>query len=237
MISLHIVLRPANLVPSPMQFIITNDGSHSLLNTELNETYHSVHGAVQESVHVFIKMGLELLIDHGLKNISILEIGFGTGLNALLTVRESLKHPDLTIQYTSLEAYPLPEEIWSKLNYTDSIGLKEYFQKLHQSNWNIPEQILPNFTLFKQQQTFQQVVFESNKIDLIYYDAFAPSKQPELWTMEMLSKVVSTLKQKGVFVTYCAKGQLKRDLKALGFTVETLEGPPGKKEMVRAVKD
>lgn len=220
-----------------MQFIITNDGSHSLLNTELNETYHSVHGAVQESLHVFIKMGLQPLVDRRSKDITILEIGFGTALNALLTIQEVLKHTDLTIKYTSLEAFPLPEEIWSKLNYTDSIGLKEYFLKLHQANWNIPEQVLPEFTLLKQHQTLQQAFFESNTVDLIYYDAFAPSKQPELWTMEMLSKVVSTLKPKGVFVTYCAKGQLKRDLKELGLIVETLQGPPGKKEMVRAVKD
>lgn len=220
-----------------MQFIITNDGSHSLLNTELNETYHSVHGALQESVHVFIKMGLEPLVDRGVKNISILEIGFGTALNALLTMKEALKHPDLTIQYTSLEAYPLPEEIWSKLNYTDSIGLQEYFQKLHQANWNIPELILPDFKLLKLHQTLQQAAFESNSTDLIYYDAFAPSKQPELWTIEMLSKVVSTLRPQGTFVTYCAKGQLKRDLKELGLAVETLQGPPGKKEMVRAVRN
>lgn len=219
-----------------MEFIITNDGSHSLLNTALNETYHSVHGALQESIHVFIKMGLTPMMESGIKNISILEIGFGTGLNALLTIKEVLAHPNLAINYTSLEAYPLPEEIWMKLNYTDTIGLKEYFQKVHQAAWNQPEIILPGFQLHKLHQTLQQVVFEPNTVDLIYYDAFAPSKQPELWTLDVLDKVVATLKPNGVFVTYCAKGQLKRDLKTLGLTVETLPGPPGKKEMVRAAK-
>jgi len=219
-----------------MEFIITNDGSHSLLNTELNETYHSVHGALQESIHVFIKMGLEPLMNKNPLDLSILEIGFGTGLNALLTLREATKNKQTAIEYHSLEAFPLTEQVWQQLNYTDTIGHQQEFHKMHKALWNHSEQILPNFQLFKQHQTLQQAIFKSNSIDLIYYDAFAPSKQPELWTLEILEKVVSTLKLNGVFVTYCAKGQLKRDLKSLGLTVETLPGPPGKKEMVRAVK-
>ncbi|HEY9006273.1 MAG TPA: tRNA (5-methylaminomethyl-2-thiouridine)(34)-methyltransferase MnmD [Ohtaekwangia sp.] len=219
-----------------VEIITTSDGSHSLLNTALDETYHSRHGAMQESIHVFIKEGLNHLRSiHASNSISILEVGFGTGLNALLTVQQA---PEISadIHYTSLETYPVPEEIWSKLNYMDAVGLKERFDQLHQAPWNQEVKILPNFTLQKLTIPLQQIDF-SNRFDLVYFDAFAPNKQPDMWTVDVLAKVVTAMKAKSIFVTYCAKGQLKRDLKSLGLTVETLAGPPGKKEMVRGLKE
>lgn len=216
------------------EIILTEDGSHSLLNTTLNETYHSIHGAVQESKHVFVKHGLDFAGQTRKDSLSILEVGFGTGLNALLTLQHAQQR-SARIQYTSLEAFPLPEAIWSKLNYTESLGLTEYFSQLHQAPWNVQSFILPNFQLLKIDKTLQDVNLDRT-FDLIYFDAFAPSKQPEMWTFDMLQKVVNSMSPGGVFVTYCAKGQLKRDLKSLGLEVETLPGPPGKKEMVRAVK-
>jgi tRNA U34 5-methylaminomethyl-2-thiouridine-forming methyltransferase MnmC len=219
-----------------VEIITTSDGSHSLLNRELNETYHSVHGAVQESIHVFIKNGFDHLLQNANpENMAILEIGFGTGLNALLTMQHaaSLKNQ---ITYTSLEAYPVAEEIWSKLNYPSSAEMQTFFKDLHQASWNTEVSITPNFKLTKLHQTLQHTTLAAASFDLVYFDAFAPSKQPEMWTLEMLGKVVDRMRQEAVFVTYCAKGQLKRDLKSLGLTVETLPGPPGKKEMVRAVR-
>jgi tRNA U34 5-methylaminomethyl-2-thiouridine-forming methyltransferase MnmC len=218
------------------ELIITKDGSHSLLNTELNETYHSIHGALQESVHVFIKSGFDFALENvSNTSLSILEIGFGTGLNALLTLQRS-RQAQAQVRYTSLEAFPLPENIWSKLNYAASLGLTEHFNQLHRAPWDIESAVLPNFTLLKQHKTVQEAEL-TQRYDLIYFDAFAPNKQPEMWTWNVLEKVVKTLNYKGVFVTYCAKGQLKRDLKSLGLKVETLPGPPGKKEMVRGVNN
>lgn len=221
---------------SSLKIITTKDGSHSLLNEALNETYHSVHGALQESVHVFIKNGLDFVLEQlATPEISILEVGFGTGLNALLTVQRALATSQ-KITYTSLEAFPVAEEVWSKLNYTDAVGLKEHFDNLHSAEWNVAVNIFPNVVLHKLNTTLQQVSLPSSSFDLIYFDAFAPSKQPEMWSLSVLEKVVEAMKTGGTFVTYCAKGQFKRDLKFLGLNVTTLPGPPGKKEMVRAIK-
>jgi tRNA U34 5-methylaminomethyl-2-thiouridine-forming methyltransferase MnmC len=207
-----------------------------LLNTSLNETYHSKHGALQESIHVFIKEGLDYFLQRkSQKDISILEVGFGTGLNALLTVQRALELPGNIIHYTSLETFPVPEEIWSKLNYIDSVGLKEKFNQLHEATWNEAVSITSGFNLRKLNLSLQQIDF-SSEFDLVYFDAFAPNKQPEMWEIDVLKQVVNAMRADGVFVTYCAKGQLKRDLKSLGLEVETLPGPPGKKEMVRGIK-
>ena len=225
-----------NMTKSSMKIITTSDGSHSLLNEELNETYHSVHGAIQESAHVFIKNGLDYYIQKVKpQSISILEVGFGTGLNALLTIHRMLE-TFVTIKYTTVEPYPLGEEVWSALNYTQTIGLKEHFTALHRSSWEKEGTMLPHFQLLKLQTTLQQVQLQPKSFDLIYFDAFAPNKQPEMWTFPMLEKVVEAMNMDAVFVTYCAKGQLKRDLKTLSLMTETLPGPPGKKEMVRAIK-
>jgi tRNA U34 5-methylaminomethyl-2-thiouridine-forming methyltransferase MnmC len=218
------------------EIIVTKDGSHSLLNTDLNETYHSVHGALNESVHVFIKQGLEhFLASAATPEVKILEIGFGTGLNALLSLRFS-GQADVNIEYTSLEAFPLDKNIWSRLNYADTLSLQEDFNRLHRAPWGERTNISEKFVLVKQQTTLQQIALPESMYDVIYFDAFAPNKQPEMWTLEMLDKVAQAMKPCAVFVTYCAKGQLKRDLKSIGLIVETLPGPPGKKEMVRARK-
>lgn len=220
---------------STLKIITTHDGSHSLLNEQLNETYHSVHGALQESLHVFIKHGLDF-ISQNQKEIKILEVGFGTGLNALLTLQRA-NTENLSIQYTTLEAFPVEEDIWSKLNYVESAESKMQFQKLHRAKWNEAESISSRFVLKKLHTTLQQAELELNHYDLIYFDAFAPNKQPEMWELPMLQKIVNAMKTNGLFVTYCAKGQLKRDLKSAGLSVEALQGPPGKREMVRGVKN
>lgn len=222
---------------SSLKIITTHDGSHSLLNEQLNETYHSIHGAVQESKHVFIQHGLDFVCkSSGKATIHILEVGFGTGLNALLTLQQSIAN-DLAIQYTTLEAFPVEENIWPALNYVESAEAREQFDKLHRAKWNESENITSNFELRKLHTTLQQIVLEQNHYDLIYFDAFAPNKQPEMWELPMLQKIADAMKQGGSFVTYCAKGQLKRDLQSAGLSVETLQGPPGKREMVRATKN
>jgi tRNA U34 5-methylaminomethyl-2-thiouridine-forming methyltransferase MnmC len=206
-----------------VKLIVTSDGSHSLLNTELDETYHSRHGAVQESLHVFIRNGLEKIHK---RPVNVFEVGFGTGLNALLTAITRIK-----VNYTSIEAFPLEAAVYNSLNYSP----KELLIKLHEAPWDASMPIDANFTLKKIHNTLEQVSLP-DEYDIIYFDAFAPSKQPEMWELPMLAKVCDALGTGGLFVTYCAKGQLKRDLKTLGLEVETLPGPPGKKEMVRGTK-
>lgn len=220
-----------------IHIITTSDGSHSLIQTHLDETYHSRHGAVQESRHVFIQEGLHhWLKSYPQQEINILEIGFGTGLNALLTWQEAM-NKNLKVSYTTLEAFPVPLELVKQLNYATQLGLDEkIFHRLHEAPWNTAAEIQPGFRLHKLNGTLQEAQFAENYFDLIYFDAFAPNKQPEMWELPMLMKTTDTLKAGGIFVTYCAKGQLKRDLKTLGLTVESLPGPPGKREMVRGVR-
>lgn len=222
-----------------IEIIVTSDGSHSLRNTELNETYHSIHGAVQESVHVFITNGLMFFENqYHSPEIRILEVGFGTGLNALLTLKHALGSK-LRFHYTSWEADPIAEETIQQLNYPeflDFAGATSLFQKLHAASWSQEDALLDNFVLKKQLGKLQEAALGDEKFDLIYFDAFGPAKQPELWEAGLLKKVELSMRPGGVFVTYCAKGQLKRDLRSFGLRVETVPGPPGKKEMVRALK-
>jgi tRNA U34 5-methylaminomethyl-2-thiouridine-forming methyltransferase MnmC len=219
-----------------IKLITTSDGSHSLFNEELQETYHSVHGAIQESSHVFINHGLDYYVGRFKpESISILEVGFGTGLNTLLTIQHALTKP-IRVRYTTLELFPLQEEVWSALNYAGIIGFQELFNQIHRSAWGVPQNILPDFELLKLHISLQEAVFQPRSYDLVFFDAFAPGKQPELWELPILQKIEESMNPNAVFVTYCAKGQLKRDLKTLKMTVETLAGPPGKKEMVRALK-
>jgi tRNA U34 5-methylaminomethyl-2-thiouridine-forming methyltransferase MnmC len=220
---------------SHLEIITTSDGSHSLLNKNLNETYHSHHGALQESVHVFINQGLKFLLSKSPASVNIFEVGFGTGLNALLTLQLALRD-NISITYTSVEAFPLEKNVWEKLNYATAPEDAAHFQALHEAPWNSQVQINSRFTLMKLLQTLQETTLAPSAYNLIYFDAFAPNKQPEMWELSVLRKIAESMTIGGVFVTYCAKGQLKRDLKTLGLQVETLEGPPGKKEMVRALK-
>ncbi len=226
---------------NPVQLIETGDGSHSLLNVAMNETYHSRHGALRESEHVFIRQGLHHWIaQHSTAPmLRILEVGFGTGLNAILTVREARQHPNLSFHYTTLEPHPLNEETINSLNYLALLGdttLAPHFAALHQASWEADQPLLNNFVLRKTQSTLQNFPVGPQTYDLIYFDAFAPNKQAELWTLSVLQRVVALMASKAIFVTYSAKGQLKRDMKGLSLLVETLEGPPGKAEMVRARK-
>jgi tRNA U34 5-methylaminomethyl-2-thiouridine-forming methyltransferase MnmC len=222
--------------------ITTADGSHSLYVKELDEHYHSIHGAIQESIHVFINTGLKFIAEKNKSEISILEIGFGTGLNALLTCLEAEKL-NLKINYTSIEAFPLDNVLINELNYAELLSAKEkekshlqtIFNELHSCEWEKEISISKNFTLHKIKNTLQEIKFEKS-FDLIYFDAFGPRVQPEMWTEELFSKIYNVTKPNGCLVTYCAKGEVKRTLKKVGFTVETLPGPPRKREMVRADK-
>lgn len=197
-----------------------------------------MHGAVQESEHVFIKAGLEQLIATT-PVVKIFEVGFGTGLNAWLSYKR-VAGTEVKIVYHSVEPFPLPEEIYTKLNYVQASEqqfLKDFFIELHRAPWNEETELNKNFVLKKIKSKLEEYEPGKEKFHLVYYDAFAPSKQAEMWLPENIEKVYSCLLPKGILVTYCARGQFKRDLKAQGFTVEALPGPPGKKEMTRGRKE
>lgn len=221
---------------SNLRIITTEDGSSSLLNVAMDETYHSRHGALRESLYVFIEKGLSCFFERNqAEQLSILEIGFGTGLNAWLTARRAdADHKQ--IAYTSLEPFPLKESLWRALTYAEGDD-KVLFEHIHEAPWNVWNEVTPFFRVKKSHDSLQTAALESSAYDIIYFDAFAPNKQPEMWTLAALEKTVLAMKSGGVFVTYCAKGQLKRDLKTLGLEVESLPGPPGKREMVRALKN
>jgi tRNA U34 5-methylaminomethyl-2-thiouridine-forming methyltransferase MnmC len=215
----------------------TKDGSNTLYVPALNEHYHSVHGALQESQHVFIKHGLEHVLDLR-KDIKILEVGFGTGLNAILTYPFALAQKAF-IQYDTLEKHPLEASVVEQLHFDRVIlnpELQDVFEQMHKAPWNEPVDIIPYFTLQKIHETLEEFTAPQAYYDLIYFDAFAPEKQPELWSDEMFRKLYKATRPGGVLVTYCAKGSFKRSLKAAGFEVEALPGPPGKREMTRGLK-
>jgi len=216
-----------------LEVITTGDGSHSLRNASLNETYHSIHGAIQESSHVFIANGLLAVAEKHLgKPIRILELGFGTGLNVLLTMIHA-REKKIPIIYESWEKFPLAEHIVAQLNLGAKLGDPKGFAEIHRASWNVATQVNPSFVLSKKLGDILRDEVDG-LFDLVYYDAFAPSKQPELWTLGALQKTTDRLDFRGTWVTYCAMGQMKRDLNALGLLVESLSGPPGKKEMTRA---
>lgn len=215
------------------EIVRTKDGSSSLYLPELDEHYHSSHGAVQESRHVFIQNGLAHFLDKN--SIDILEVGFGTGLNAILSLEVSVKH-NLNVCYTAVEPYPLSMSEVDQLNYEGFVRkdiFDNYFRKMHEleaGEWQI---LKDDFHLKK----YHQVLLEcdsSVQYDLIYYDAFGPRAHPEMWELPALEKAVSQLKKSGIFVTYCVKGSVKRNLKELGMYTEKLPGPPGKREMLNA---
>ncbi|MFK7948465.1 MAG: tRNA (5-methylaminomethyl-2-thiouridine)(34)-methyltransferase MnmD [Saprospiraceae bacterium] len=214
----------------------TQDGSHSVFSDKYGVSYHSKYGAIQETQHVFINAGLRLKAVEQ-SEISILEIGFGTGLNAFMTYLESEKR-GLTIDYIGVEAYPISMEIAKNLNFATQVQQPEsqfVLNKIHEVEWERSVAINDHFKLTKVKKLFETLDYE-NQFDIIYFDAFAPTSQPELWQIPLLTSMYKALKQHGIFVTYCAKGQFKRDLKAIGFTVEAIPGPPGKREMTRALK-
>lgn len=224
--------------------ITTKDGSSTVFWEELNETYHSMHGAWQESEHVFIKEGLAWYAKQfpSQKSIVIFEVGLGTGLNAILTLKYCLQNPDMQVSYYGIEPYPLTWEEISHLNYKELLSedLHQYFDYIHQCEWAKTHQILPSFAFYKSQQTLQSFSFssDSNEVifDIVYFDAFAPTKQSEMWEVTNLNKAVALLKEQGILVTYCAKGSFKRDLKSLGMQVQSPHGAVGKREMTRGIK-
>ena len=215
------------------EIIVTADGSHTVQLKDRNITYHSHHGAVQESKHVFIEAGFLHREKQLPGTLRLFEMGFGTGLNALLTLTEA-KKLNKPIVYSAIENYPLTASETGSLNYNEAIpGSKEVFERLHQAEWDKKIAITPFFTLNKINADLLAYTFEE-PVDLIYYDAFAPTAQPELWTLEVFQKLYALLAPGGVLVTYCSKGDVRRAMMAAGFLVEKLPGPKGKREMVRA---
>ena len=221
----------------------TEDGSNTFFVPELNEHYHSTHGAIQESMHIFINAGLlHSIQENNKQNINILEIGFGTGLNALLTLLQTIETP-LNLFYNSLELYPISNEEVNKLNFSnqlsrsdsDELVISDLFLKLHSSPWEESVNITSNFKLLKQKIDFSRPAsfYTDKKFDIIYFDAFAPEKQPEMWTQEIFSTIYNLCKEGAVLTTYCAKGAVRRMLNSAGFKVDRLPGPPGKREVLR----
>jgi tRNA U34 5-methylaminomethyl-2-thiouridine-forming methyltransferase MnmC len=221
-----------------IKIVISEDGSNTLYLPHLNETYHSLHGAVQESEHVFLKHGLMHLAKEN-KKMTVLEVGFGTGLNALLSYRLAMNE-GIQINYNTIEAYPLPEEIIRQLNYPTIFAaekLDEFFRYLHSCDWDKDHRLSVNFLFHKYLTRLEDFNAGGLKADIIFYDAFAPGKQPEMWEPDKFEKIYSLLNKGGILVSYCASGQFKRNLKAAGFKIESLPGPPGKKEMTRGTKE
>ena len=227
------------------EIFITSDGSTSIHLPDWNEQYHSKHGAIQEAYHVFIKAGFDKFLETtSQKNestqttISILEIGFGTGLNAFVTFLEADKK-NIKIDYVGVEAYPIEANEVEKLNYVAELKAENnqaIFNKMHTTSWDEKHTISDDFLLTKRKQFFADINDE-NAFDLIYFDAFGATNQPELWTEEIFKKMYVALKFGGVLTTYAAKGSVRRAMQTVGFTVERLAGPPGKREMLRAIKN
>lgn len=223
---------PTNMKIEPR---LTLDGSLTLYHTTLDEHYHSTFGAIQESEHVFIHSGLRACEK---KCLHVLEVGFGTGLNCFLTVLECALTAK-QICYTAIEKYPLPPAIWQQLNYGINLQQEQQllFERLHQSAWNRAEVISANLELMKMERDLLEVDFSALKgVDLVYFDAFSPDKQPELWERQVFDAIFGVMNEGGILVTYCAKGVVRRTLQAAGFRVERIPGPPGKREMIRAEK-
>ncbi len=216
------------------KIITTGDGSKTIQIEDWDEQYHSKHGAIQEAYHVFIEHGLRLFKN---SHIHILEIGFGTGLNAFITLLEAKKQ-QLIVDYVGVEAYPVSMDEVKELDYCEQLnanGHQQVFDTMHSSLWEGQVSISNDFSLFKQKKDFREVN-EVDLFNLIYFDAFGARVQPELWTEEIFEKMFKALKKDGVLVTYAAKGSVRRAMQAVGFTVERLPGPPGKREMLRGMK-
>lgn len=222
-----------------LKIITTEDGSHSLYHEGLQETYHSFHGAYRESIHVYMIYGLDSWLAKNPRKfpIRIFEVGFGTGLNAWLTLVWAEQN-QVPVLYHTIEPFPIEEEVYSKLNYIEhDHGIwhfHKYFEALHQAPWNEGGPVSEYFNFKKDSVTLEEAQLYPS--DVVFYDAFAPRKQPELWTKEILEKVTKMMRPGGLLTTYSSKGQLQRDLKDCGLNVEIVPGPPGKKEMTRGWK-
>ena len=217
------------------EIIITNDGSTTIHIPDWNENYHSTHGAIQEAKHVFIKNGLDLF--HNQNSISILEIGFGTGLNAFITFLETLNKEE--VNYEGVEAYPVALDEVKQMNYVSELQANQYqeiFDKMHTCDWESKQIIAENFLLTKRKQFFQDIE-DKSKYNLIYFDAFGFPLQPELWSETIFKKMYDALLPNGVLVTYACRSVIKNAMLSVGFSIEKLPGAPGKREMLRATKN
>ncbi len=216
------------------KIITTADGSKTIRIEEWDEQYHSKHGAIAESYHVFVENGL-LQIPH--TEIELLEMGFGTGLNALISLKVAEEY-DLNLKYTAVEAFPVHKEEWTVLNYTESLRapkLEKYFKKMHTADWEEETAITNFFSLTKIKA--DMATFKAGaEYQLIYFDAFGYGVQPELWSQDVFENMYQALKTDGILVTYAAKGEVRRTMQCAGFEVERLPGPPGKREMLRGRK-
>ena len=216
-----------------LKIITSNDGSHTIYRKDIDEHYHSIHGSIQESIHVFINAGLrDYLKTKQVVTLNILEIGFGTGLNTLLTIEENQRLKQ-NILYHTIEPFPIPSSIIEKINFKEIN--KEVFFKIHDFNWEINNSINDYFTFVKIKNKIEDFN-PTIKYDLIYYDAFGPNSQQEMWELKIFKHLYNLLNKNGAIVTYCAKGQVRRDFESVGFKVERLPGPKGKREMLRGVK-
>ncbi len=215
--------------------VLTKDGSSSIFLPEWEEHYHSTHGAIQESAHVFIRNGFDLF--KGRTKIKVLEIGYGTGLNAFITYLES-KQCGMEVDYVGMEAFPVNTDEVQHLNFVEQLGVpteKHVFLAMHEDSWDARNQYDKTFFLTKRKQFFQDLI-DKESYDLIYFDAFGARVQPELWTEIIFKKMYEALVSGGVLVTYASKGSVRRAMLEVGFQVEKLPGPPGKREMLRAKK-
>lgn len=212
----------------------SNDGSHTVYSDAFKETYHSVNGAVTESMHVFIEAGFNQIQK---SKVNILEIGFGTGLNAFLSLLESEKN-GIEVTYDTLELYPVGEEVYLSLNYPKTLGLsrEEAFKRMHTSAWSEWIAISERFYLQKHNADIKSFKYNEEAYDVVYFDAFSPVVQPELWEQVVFEAIYRSMCTGGLLTTYCAKGEVRRNMQRAGFTVERLPGPPGKREMLRATK-
>ena len=216
------------------EIIITSDGSTSIHLPEWEESYHSKHGAIQEAQHVFIKNGLSLCKG---QSVSVLEIGFGTGLNAFITFLESQKNKQ-KIDYVGVEGFPVPPEEVLQMNYVNQLNANQFeseFKMMHTSDWDENVTISDTFRLTKRKQLFNDIN-DKNQFDIIYFDAFGYRVQPELWSVEIFTRMFDALKEGGILVTYACRGPIKNAMKEAGFKIEKLAGPPGKREMLRGWK-
>jgi len=216
------------------ELLMTSDGSHTLYVPEIDENYHSTHGAILESRHIFIEAGLKQCAK---SEIHVLEIGFGTGLNAFLALLET-ENGDQKIHFTTLELYPVEIDKALKLNYPEELSPENRlnFEKLHTSEWNKKIQITPNFTLNKIITDFTFCNF-TDTFDVVFFDAFSPEKQPEMWTLYQFERIFKVCNSGAILTTYCAKGMVRRAMQEAGFKVERLPGPTGKREILRCMKD
>lgn len=216
------------------EVVVTGDGSKTIHMPELNESYHSTHGALQEAEHVFIKYGLDQLEK---ESIDVFELGFGTGLNAILAYRFS-KQNNVHISYVGVEAYPVSMEMLEALNYTDFLTAdeKKIFLEMHNADWGSKVELSDQFTFQKIEEKIEDSKVGEDTMDIVFFDAFGPRTQGSLWKPVILEKMAKMLREKGVLTTYCAQGQFRRDLKSVGFDVTKVPGPPGKREMTVAIK-